>query len=111
MTARATWNSTNWIFSGFACELVAIQRYNEEIPDVVTDGFSVCSPKWGDAIQQECKGIHTKFPKLLVLILVALLQSDDVRELIGVIRNMLHKRREDGRTSGYTTDVCDKALL
>ena len=65
----------------FSREFIPVPGYNEEIFDILAYGPPVIPPERRDSIQDERQSVHSKFPDLLVLNLVAFLQRDDLREL------------------------------
>lgn len=65
----------------FSSELVAVKGDDEEILDVDAESLAVSSPERSDIVQQERQSIHTEFPYLLVLVLVAFLQRNNVGQL------------------------------
>lgn len=62
----------------FSCELVSIPRYDEEVCHVFAYDLSVHTPEGSDRVQDEGESIHTELPELLIIVLIALLQGDDV---------------------------------
>lgn len=64
-----------FIFSG---ELVSIPRYDEEVCHVFAYDLSVHTPERSDRVEDESESIHTELPELLIIVLVALLQGDDM---------------------------------
>lgn len=66
----------SFVFSG---ELVSIPRYNEEVRHVFAYDLSVHTPEGSDRVEDESESIHTELPELLIIVLVALLQGDDMR--------------------------------
>jgi len=80
MTKGSPGDSLDWISFGFASELVSIKWYYEEIPNIFSNRFTVRSPKRRNCVQKKCKSIHSYLPKVLVLVLIALFQSNDVGE-------------------------------
>lgn len=57
----------------FSREFIPVPGYNEEIFDVLANGPPVIPPERCDSIQDERQSVHSKFPDLLVLNLVAFL--------------------------------------
>lgn len=82
---RSFWKGVERVALRFACEFIAVQGDDEEIPDVFPDGFTIGAPKRRHSIQDECQSIHPKLPKLLILILITFLEGDGFGELRQVV--------------------------
>lgn len=62
----------------FAGEFVAIEGDDQKLLQVISDDLAIRSPEGCDSVQEKRERVHAKLPKLLVLVFVALFQSNDV---------------------------------
>lgn len=81
MPERPFWNPLYAISFGLTRELISVQRYDQEIPNVNSDRSAIRSPDGGNSIQDEGQSIHTKLPEVLVLIFIALVQASNRGQL------------------------------
>lgn len=65
-------------------EFVAVPRDDEKVLYILADDFTVIPPDWSDGVEKQGQCIETDVPELLVLVPVALLKRDDLRNLLAM---------------------------
>ena len=63
---------------GLAGEFVTIQRYDEEVLDVLADDLAVVAPEGRDGIEEKRESIQTNVPELLITVSNVFFQGSDL---------------------------------
>lgn len=95
---RTRREAADWIPLGLPGKLITVPRDDEEVLNVLPYDLAVVAPKRCHGIEQEGESVEAEFPKLLIVVTIALFESDGLRELRG---RQKHVPPQDSQQRAY----------